>query len=111
MPTPVHAEELVQSALKHLRKVFPVLQGVEPALVVPHLQKDCIPTFKPGHYDRLRELHMALKDGPWAGKLSLAGASYYGPSVNDCVASAAQVASALGKGDRPTGLEWVQDAM
>ncbi|ORX40449.1 hypothetical protein BD324DRAFT_647382 [Kockovaella imperatae] len=96
---------LVSPALEHLHGVLPALRSLTPTHAIPHLQRDCIPTYLPGHYARMRELGAALQ--PWHGTLSLAGAGYYGPSVNDCVASAAAIASALANGQHPTGLEWL----
>ena len=111
MSMPRKSQELIDPALEHLQSVFPILRDIEPVLVVPRLQKDCIPTYRPGHYDRLKELHEAIATGAWNDKLSLAGAAYYGPSVNDCVWSAESIAQKLGDGDWPTGLEWALETM
>lgn len=104
-PRPGSAEQLVEPALKHLRRVFPVLESVEPIVTAPHLHLDCIPTYLPGHVTRLRELHEAIRDGPWAGKLSLAGNGYGGVGVNDCVWSVDGIVKGLVEGRAVTGLE------
>ena len=103
---PQTAEELVRPALDHVRSVFPVLQGVEPLIALPRLQRDCIPTYTPGHGANLSRLYQVLKkDGHWAGKISLVGNGYGGVGVNDCVVSAEEVVQGLAAGGRPTGLE------
>lgn len=103
--SPPSAEDLIVPALEHLREVFPVLQGVEPLIAVPRLQKDCIPTYAPGHGGKLRDLHQTLSSSEWRGKLSLVGNGYGGVGVNDCVISAGEAVDGLVAGDRPTGLE------
>lgn len=104
-PIPKSPEELVGLALAHLRRTFPILQDVEPALVVPRIHRDCIPTYKPFHGQRMRELHEGISSGPWAGKLSLVGNGYGGVGVNDCVYSAEEVVGPLSRGEHATGLE------
>lgn len=104
-PVPRGPGDLVEPALRHLRRVFPHLGSVEPLLVVPHLNAACIPTYAPGHGGRLGEVHSAVESGPWAGRLSVAGAGYGGVSVNDCVLSGQLVAEGLAQGAPVTGLE------
>lgn len=48
-------------------------------------QKDCIPTFAPGHLERMGELRRVLREGPWKGRLEVIGAGVGGVSVGDCV--------------------------
>lgn len=105
VPPPGGPGDLVEPALRHLRRVFPHLAGVEPLLAVPHLNAACIPTYAPGHGGRLGEVHSAIGSGPWAGRLSVAGAGYGGVSVNDCVLSGHLVAEGLAHGTPVTGLE------
>ena len=105
--SPSSTKPLVSDALKHLRMVFPALGNVEPVLKVASIQKECIPTFLPGHYDRLRYIHETIQNGPWKGKLTLVGSGYYGVGLNDCVYMGEVVGKAIGQGQRPTGLEWV----
>ena len=102
---PSSPEELVAPALAHLRRVFPILEKCPPLLVDPHLHLDCIPTYLPGHHQRLTDLHTAIRRGQWAGKLSLAGNGYGGVGVNDCVWSAQGIAKGVAEGRAVTGLE------
>lgn len=104
LPAARTADELVPLALAHLHRVFPHLAAHEPLLTVPNLNKECIPTYAPGHGARLREMHEAIGAGPWADRLSLVGAGYGGVSVNDCVLGGELVAAGLADG-RVTGLE------
>lgn len=105
MPIP-SKEELGEIAVNYLRKVFPHLANVSPILTKANLQVDCIPTYAPGHGTRMRELHEAIQNGRWQGKLSVGGSGYGGVSVNDCVYSGELLADALtGK----TGLERWKD--
>lgn len=106
---PASAEELVQPALEHLHRVFPVLKDAKPLIAIPQIQKDCIPTYLTGHGGRLRELHHYLSDAGDGsgvqGRVSLVGNGYGGVGVNDCVLSAEEVVRGLAAGGRPTGLE------
>ncbi|KAF7426255.1 oxygen-dependent protoporphyrinogen oxidase [Pleurotus ostreatus] len=47
--------------------------------------RDCIPTFTPGHVERMGELRRVLREGPWKGRLEVIGAGVGGVSVGDCV--------------------------
>ncbi|KAF2101629.1 Protoporphyrinogen oxidase, partial [Rhizodiscina lignyota] len=51
------------------------------------LQRDCIPQYTVGHADRMRDFHYKLLR-EYGGNLRVAGASYGGVGVNDCVRSA-----------------------
>ncbi|KAJ9098221.1 hypothetical protein QFC21_004550 [Naganishia friedmannii] len=96
-------------ARAHLEGVFPVLKGVEPLLAKAWIHRDCIPTYRPGHGARLRELHQVLSGSgsggagggggagasAWAGKLVLAGSGYGGVGVNDCVGAAEGIVRAF----------------
>jgi len=104
-PRPILSEELLEPALKHLRRVFPILETIEPIVAEPNLHLDCIPTYLPGHHTRLRDLHRAIRTGPWAGKLSLAGNGYGGVGVNDCIWSVEGLVKGLVGGKEMTGLE------
>ena len=107
--TPTSGEQLLEPALSHLRRIFPILDTVRPIVADPHLHLDCIPTYLPGHHRRLRELDRAIRTGPWAGILSLAGNGYGGVGVNDCVWSVEGIVKALGQGRVVTGLErWAE---
>ncbi|OCF34274.1 protoporphyrinogen oxidase [Kwoniella heveanensis BCC8398] len=121
---PSDDEQLTHNAITHLNGIFPHLNKVEPILKVGRIHTNCIPTYLPGHGDRLRELHHALTPaamspsvaGPspynddagseWRGRLSLVGNGYGGVGVNDCVYSAEEVVKALATGQATaTGLE------
>lgn len=105
-PTPNNPNDLIQPALAHLHRTFPHLANLPPpVLVVPHIQKDCIPTYLVGHGQRLRELNGALEETGWKGRLSVAGSGYGGVGVNDCVHAAQEVADGLLRGEPVTGLE------
>ncbi|KAK8853421.1 protoporphyrinogen oxidase [Kwoniella newhampshirensis] len=104
-PLPSNADDLIPQAIEHLEAVFPHLKCVRPILKIANLHTNCIPTYLPGHGDRLRELHAAIESGPWGGKLSLVGNSYGGVGVNDCVYHGELVAKGLAQGNRLTGLE------
>ncbi|WWD19849.1 protoporphyrinogen oxidase [Kwoniella shandongensis] len=106
---PENADDLIPLAIDHLNTVFPQLKNVEPILKIANLHTNCIPTYLPGHGDRLRELHEAIEDGPWGGRLSLVGNSYGGVGVNDCVYSGELVAKGLAVGKGLTGLgKWAK---
>ncbi|KAI8906531.1 Protoporphyrinogen oxidase [Powellomyces hirtus] len=75
------------------------------------LHRQCIPQYTVGHHDRLQEMHNTiLRD--CGGTLSLAGASYFGVGVNDCVKGARDLVTALLKPASAdsviTGLERVE---
>lgn len=129
---PKSPEELIPLAIQHVQNVFPALRAasgsgsgsrsvslsktdidsestaLEPIYQRAMIHTNCIPTYLPGHGDRLRELHENMTHGVWAGKLSLAGSGYGGVGVNDCVAMGEDVvdglAAATGEGVT-TGLE------
>ncbi|KAK0526914.1 hypothetical protein OC842_005035 [Tilletia horrida] len=70
--------------------------------VIVRLQRDCIPQYVVGHVQRMKAIHHTLLSSSagagasdLAGKLVLAGASYTGVSVNDCVAGGDRVARAI----------------
>ena len=101
---PSSAEQLVEPALRHLNRVLPATQGLEPLVAVPQLHRGCIPTYTPGHGQRMKELHELLQRD-WAGRLSVVGNGYGGVGVNDCVYSAEQAVHRLVAGEETTGLE------
>ncbi|KAL9021426.1 MAG: hypothetical protein Q9185_001323 [Variospora sp. 1 TL-2023] len=68
------------------------------------LQKDCIPQYTVGHHGRMSLGHEALQK--FKGRLRVAGSSYTGVGLNDCVRSARNVVTSLVEGrQRDTGLE------
>lgn len=56
----------------------------KPTHSMVNLQKQCIPQYIVGHEGRMRELHHAMKQN-YGHLMSLAGASYMGVSVPDCI--------------------------
>jgi oxygen-dependent protoporphyrinogen oxidase len=49
-----------------------------------HILRQCLPQYTVNHRQRMRDLHVALQEQT-AGRLSVAGSSYLGVSVPDCV--------------------------
>jgi oxygen-dependent protoporphyrinogen oxidase len=77
----------------------------EPLAANVALNRDCIPQYNVGHDERLQTVKKALLD-TFDGRLSVAGASYTGVGMNDCIRSARDVAKGLVEhGGRHTGLE------
>jgi len=77
----------------------------EPLAANAALNRDCIPQYNVGHDERLQTAKKALLD-TFDGRLSVAGASYKGVGMNDCIRSARDVAKGLVEhGGRHTGLE------
>ncbi|KAL8758998.1 MAG: hypothetical protein Q9199_001086 [Rusavskia elegans] len=76
----------------------------EPQAVHVGLQRDCIPQYTVGHHSRMAQAHEALKR--FNGRLRVAGNSYNGVGLNDCIRSAREVVMGLVEGkDEKTGLE------
>jgi oxygen-dependent protoporphyrinogen oxidase len=78
---------------------------VEPDAVNVGLQKECIPQYVVGHERRMRAAHMELIQG-FQEKLKVAGNSYTGVGLNNCVMAAKNVVLGIKKGGGGgTGLE------
>ena len=80
---------------------------IEPDAVNVGLQKECIPQYVVGHEKRMRAAHLELFQG-FKGKLKVAGNSYTGVGLNDCVMAAKNVVEAIkneGGTSSNTGLE------
>ena len=76
----------------------------EPQAIHVGLQKDCIPQYTVGHHARMANAHAALKK--FNGRLRVAGSSYTGVGLNDCIRSAKNVVAGLVEGrNQDTGLE------
>ncbi|PBP27086.1 protoporphyrinogen oxidase [Diplocarpon rosae] len=75
-----------------------------PAAVRVSLQKDCIPQYTVGHDKRMSVAHHDLMRA-FRGKLGVAGNSYSGVGLNDCVRAARQLVLGMKRGDVVTGLE------
>jgi len=77
---------------------------VPPQASQASLQRNCIPQYTVGHYERMGLGHRALLNA-FHGRLRVAGNSYTGVGLNDCVRSAFDVTMGLlGKQDS-TGLD------
>ena len=83
---------------RHLR-----IKG-EPKAVRVSLQKDCIPQYSVGHDDRMASISRGLEK-VFSGKLRVAGNSYTGVGLNDCVRAARDVVRKLVEGTGKTGLD------
>ncbi|KAM3076996.1 oxygen-dependent protoporphyrinogen oxidase [Clarireedia jacksonii] len=86
----------------------------QPDAVHASLQKDCIPQYTVGHNLRMKKAHQELMLA-YRGKLAVAGNSYAGVGVNDCIRAAKDVAHDISLNRDITGLEqslqpvtWVQ---
>ena len=62
----------------------------EPVAIRVGLQRECIPQYTVGHEKRMKAAHGELMRG-FKGKLSVAGNSYTGVGLNDCVRGARDV--------------------
>lgn len=77
----------------------------EPALVQACLQPECIPQYEVGHRGMMRRMHHALRH-TFQGRLKVAGCSFTGVGVNDCVRAGIEVAESFGGNwKETTGLE------
>ncbi len=77
----------------------------EPERVHVGLQKECIPQYTVGHSKRMKDVHYKLRS-KWNGRLRVAGNSYTGVGLNDCVRAAKDVVSGLSADEEiRTGLE------
>ncbi|KAL8642353.1 MAG: hypothetical protein Q9228_000938 [Teloschistes exilis] len=79
----------------------------EPQAVRVGLQKNCIPQYTVGHHARMAKANNALKK--FKGRLRVAGNSYNGVGLNDCVRSAEDVVMGLAQGSKETGLEFFDE--
>ncbi|KAK6358676.1 oxygen-dependent protoporphyrinogen oxidase [Orbilia blumenaviensis] len=101
--TPLPSQE---DGVRMAREVLSQHLGItaEPAETMASLQMDCIPQYGVGHAGRLRQVHEDLMD-KMGGKLVLAGSSYGGVGLNDCVRSARDAAFGVAAGRPMTNLE------
>ena len=75
----------------------------EPQAVRVSLQRDCIPQYTVGHVKRMREAGASLLR-IFDGKLRVAGNSFTGVGLNDCVRAAKDLVAELQAGMKGTGL-------
>jgi hypothetical protein len=97
-------QESIDAAKSLVRRHLGI--SAEPTATGFSSQKDCIPQYTVGHSQRLKDAHRALLQG-YQGRLKVAGNSYTGVGVNDCLKAALEIAqSALGREwSQKTGLE------
>ena len=76
----------------------------QPDALLVSMQRDCIPQYTVGHHARLKEGTRIL--GRLGGRLRVAGNSYTGVGLNDCVRSAREVVRGLWDKGQVSGLEW-----
>lgn len=96
--------ELLQKAKSVLNRHLGITG--EPEAFHVSTQKDCIPQYTVGHAKRMKEAHFALLRN-FGGRLKVAGNSYTGVGVNDCLMAAKEIALATQADDwsSRTGLE------
>ncbi|CZR50446.1 related to HEM14-protoporphyrinogen oxidase, mitochondrial [Phialocephala subalpina] len=75
-----------------------------PTVTRVSLAKNCIPQYTVGHESRMKKGHEEVKE-VFKGKLAVAGNSFTGVGMNDCVRAARDVVLQIKKGESPTGLE------
>jgi oxygen-dependent protoporphyrinogen oxidase len=85
-------EEAAAMAKSVLRRHLNIQE--EPAYVHAGLQKECIPQYTVGHTARMVLAHSELKTS-FNGQLAVAGNSYTGVGLNDCVRSARDVVKSI----------------
>lgn len=76
----------------------------EPQMVRVALQKECIPQYTVGHTARMSKAHQSLLDH-FHGRLKVAGNSYTGVGLNDCVRAAHTISNSLASRFEHTGLD------
>lgn len=76
----------------------------EPKVARVSLQKDCIPQYGVGHEDRMADASERLSRS-FKGRLRVAGNSYTGVGLNDCIRAARDVVRGLVDSTGRTGLE------
>lgn len=75
-----------------------------PTVTRVSLARNCIPQYTVGHESRMKKGHEEVKE-LFKGKLAVAGNSFTGVGMNDCVRAARDVVMSIKKGESPTGLE------
>lgn len=75
----------------------------EPRAIRVSLQRNCIPQYEVGHEARMEDASLRLES--FKGRLRVAGNSYTGVGLNDCIRAASDVVKGLVDGTGTTGLE------
>lgn len=102
MPLPRSQSDAIEMAKEVVKYQLGV--HVPPAATAVALQRDCIPQYHVGHEARLSEAHKSL-ERMFDGRLAVAGNSYRGVGLNDCVRNARDVVLGFVKNGGATGLE------
>ena len=76
----------------------------QPSRVNVALQRDCIPQYTVGHEARMKKAHAELMS-EYKGRLQVAGNSYTGVGLNDCVRAARDVVMQVKNEKECSGLE------
>ena len=76
----------------------------EPSAIRVSLQKDCIPQYEVGHESRMARVSFELLS-EFSGRVRVAGSSYTGVGINDCIRSGWDITKGLVRGTAWTGLE------
>ncbi|MCJ1466296.1 oxygen-dependent protoporphyrinogen oxidase [Pseudocyphellaria aurata] len=100
-PTYPDEEEGAKMAKAILKRHLGIV--MEPTVIRVGLQKDCIPQYTVGHFERMVQTSSLLKR--FEGRLRVAGSSYKGVGLNDCVRAASDVVRGLVDGTGTDGLE------
>ncbi|KAK8246866.1 hypothetical protein IWZ00DRAFT_495902 [Phyllosticta capitalensis] len=79
----------------------------EPMLAIATLQQDALPQYTVGHHARMAQIHDWLLD-KYSGRVRVAGNSYGGIGIHDCIFSARSVVERLAM-ENETGLERLVD--
>lgn len=93
----------IEMAKSLLRRQLGITE--KPVAVATRLEREAIPQYGVGHFDMLRNVHGMLSR--FGGRVRVAGNSYHGISVHDCLYSARRVVEELDDEGR-TGLEWCE---
>lgn len=75
----------------------------EPIAVHVGLQRQCIPQYTVGHDARMKNAHGELIQS-FKGKLAVAGSSFTGVGINDCVRAARDIAMDVSRYEGSTGI-------
>ncbi|CAO1636299.1 unnamed protein product [Sympodiomycopsis kandeliae] len=97
-------EDVKQRAIRTLERCLGIPRSIteHPDTVIRVTnQRNCIPTYLPGHYSRMRRLDEILSSGSILnGRLSVTGASYLGVSLNDIVRNSLQVGERIAQSEQ-----------
>jgi oxygen-dependent protoporphyrinogen oxidase len=85
-------KQCVEMAKSVLKRHMGITAAPEATHVGVH--KNCIPQYTVGHVQRLKEAHYALLRN-YGGRVKVAGNSYTGVGVNDCLMAALNVAQSV----------------